>query len=210
MEILTKSIRVLIADDHEIMRDGIVSVLSSVDGISVAGEADSGEMAVTLFEKLRPDVTVIDLKMPTMSGIDAIKAIRSIDRNARILALTTYQGDVLAREVMAAGASGYILKGGMRKELVDAVQAVANGLKHISIEVALELGHYFDSDLLSKRELEVLRHIATGNTNRKIGELMGLSEETIKTHVKTILAKTHARDRTHAVTIALQRGMLQV
>jgi DNA-binding NarL/FixJ family response regulator len=167
-------------------------------------------MAVALFEQSRPGVTILDLKMPAMGGIESIKAIRRIDGAARILALTTYQGDVLAREVLAAGASGYMLKRGIRKELVEAVNNIANGYKHISLDIAMELGHYFDSDLLSKRELEVLRYAATGNTNRKIGELMGLSEETIKTHLKTILAKTKARDRTHAATIALQRGMLRV
>jgi DNA-binding NarL/FixJ family response regulator len=210
MATANKPVRVLIADDHEILREGIVSVLSAFDEITIAGEANTAEMAVALFEQLRPDVTILDLKMPAMGGIAAIKAIRSIDGDARILALTTYQGDVLAREVLAAGASGYMLKRGMRKELVEAVNNIANGFKHISLDVALELGHYFDSDLLSKRELEVLRYVATGNTNRKIAELMGLSEETIKTHLKTILAKTNARDRTHAVTIALQRGMLRV
>jgi DNA-binding NarL/FixJ family response regulator len=210
MKTSTKPVRVLIADDHEILREGIVSVLSTMEAIDVVGEANNAEMAVVLFEQLRPDVTVLDLKMPLMGGIEAIKAIRRIDSAARILALTAYQGDVLAREVLAAGASGYMLKRGMRKELVEAINNIANGFKHISLDVALELGHYFDSDLLSKRELEVLRYVATGNTNRKIAELMGLSEETIKTHLKTILAKTNARDRTHAVTIALQRGMLRV
>ncbi|QJD89619.1 response regulator transcription factor [Duganella dendranthematis] len=210
MKTSTKPVRVLIADDHEILREGIVSVLSTMEAIDVVGEANNAEMAVVLFEQLRPDVTVLDLKMPLMGGIEAIKAIRRIDSAARILALTAYQGDVLAREVLAAGAAGYMLKHGIRKELVEAISNIANGFKHISLDVALELGHYCDSELLSQRELEVLRYVAVGNTNRKIGELMGLSEETIKTHVKTILAKTKAHDRTHAVTIALQRGMLRV
>lgn len=210
MEKLTTPVRVLIADDHEILRQGIVSVLSTVEGIDVAGQASSAEMAVSLFEQLRPDVTVIDLNMPEMGGLEAIKAIRCINRDARILALTTYQGDMLAREVLAAGASGYMIKSAMRKELIEAIQNIANGFKHISVDVALELGQYFDSDLLSKREVEVLRYVADGNTNKRIGEVLALSEETIKSHLKAILAKTNARDRTHAVTIALKRGILRV
>lgn len=210
VDILKKTIRVLIADDHEILRDGIVSVLSAVEEIQVAGEADSGDMAVTMFEKLRPDVTILDLKMPGMNGIEAIKAIRCIDSDARVLALTTYQGDVLAREVMLAGASGYLLKRGMHNELVDAVMNIANGFKHISVDVAVDLGMHVDSALLSKRELEVLDLVSDGNSNKKISAMLGVSEETIKTHVKTILAKMRAKDRTHAVAIALRRGMLQV
>lgn len=210
MGIPKKSIRVLIVDDHEMLRDGIVSVLSTVEEISVAGEADSGDMAVAMYDKLRPDVTILDLKMPGMGGINAIRAIRRIDDTARILALTTYQGDVLAREAMTAGASGYMLKRGMHNELVDAVLNIANGFRHLSVDVAVELGMHADSALLSKRELEVLSLVSAGNSNKEVACLLGVSEETVKTHIKSILAKTRAKDRTHAVAIALRRGMLGV
>jgi two-component system NarL family response regulator len=210
MAISTTPVRVLIADDHEILREGVVSVLTAVAGIEIAGQADSGEMAVAMFERLRPDVVILDLKMPGMGGLQALKEILGIDRKARVLALTTYHGDVLARQVMAAGACGYLVKRAMRKELVDAVTNLVKGYKYISLDVAIELGQHLGSELLSARELQVLRLVSEGNTNRKIAELMGVSEETVKSHLKTILSKTKAQDRTHAVAIALRRGMLQV
>lgn len=200
----------MIADDHEILREGVVSVLSAAAGVEVVGQADTGEMALALFERLRPDVTILDLKMPGMGGLRALKDMLCINRKARILALTTYHGDVLAREVMEAGAAGYLIKRAMRKELLEAVTNLANGHKYISLDVAMELGQHIDSEPLSARELEVLRLVSVGKTNREIAAQMGVSEETIKSHVKTILCKTRARDRTHAVAIALRRGMLMV
>jgi DNA-binding NarL/FixJ family response regulator len=203
-----KKIKVLAVDDHPILREGIAAVIEGEEDIELVAEATNGQEAIDLFRRHRPDVTLMDLQMPGMNGIEAIVAIRTESPNARFVVLTTYQGDVQALRALKAGASGYLLKNMLRKELLDTIRAVNAGRRMIPPEIAAELADHVTEDALSDREVEVLRRVATGNSNKIIGSQLNVSEATVKWHMKSILAKLGANDRTHAVTIAIKRGFI--
>ncbi|RZU35156.1 response regulator [Edaphobacter modestus] len=205
---MTKTIKILAVDDHPLLREGIAAVIEGEEDMELVAEATNGHEAIKLFRDHRPDVTLMDLQMPGMSGIDAIVAIRAEFPNARFVVLTTYQGDVQALRALKAGASGYLLKNMLRKELLDTIRAVDAGRRRIPPEIAAELADHVTEDALSDREVEVLRRVATGNSNKIIGAQLSVSEATIKGHMKSILAKLGANDRTHAVTIAVKRGFI--
>ncbi|NHZ41740.1 response regulator transcription factor [Massilia sp. CCM 8693] len=201
-------IRVLVADDHSLLREGIIALLAGDGGIEIIGQAANGAEAVERFISLRPDVTLMDLQMPVMGGHEAMLAIRAVEPNARVLVLTTYKGDARIARALGAGACGYLLKCAIRLNLADAIARVHAGHRYIPAEVAAEMANYFGSDNLSGRELEVLRLVADGNSNREVGVRLAIKEETVKAHVSAVLSKLGARDRTHATTIALRRGIL--
>jgi DNA-binding NarL/FixJ family response regulator len=205
---VTKAIKVLAVDDHPLLREGIAAVLNGEQDIELVAEAVNGREAIELFRKHRPDVTLMDLQMPDMNGIEAILAIRSEFPNARFVVLTTYQGDVQAVRALKAGASGYLLKSMLRKDLLDTIRVVHAGRRRIPPEIATELADHIAEDTLTDREIEVLRRVANGNSNKIIGAQLNVSEATIKGHLKSILAKLGANDRTHAVTIAIRRGFI--
>lgn len=204
------AIRVVIADDHAMFREGMSAVLSLSPQIRVVGAAANGHEAVAQFEQLRPDVTVLDLKMPDMSGLEAMQAIRARDPRARMLALTTFSGDALMRKAFDAGATGYVLKHSVSAELVDAIITVHRGHRYISEKVAMILADSMANTPLTERELQVLQRISKGDSNRTIGTVLNISEETVKAHIKSIFSKTGANDRTQAVIMALQRGVLEL
>lgn len=201
-------IRILTVDDHPILREGIAAVIGTQPDMVLAGEASNGREAVERHRELDPDVTLMDIQMPEMDGVEAIRAIRAEAPEARIVVLTTYDGDVQAMRAFQAGASGYLLKSMLRKELLDTIRAVHAGRRRISPEVAVSIAEHHDDDRLSPREVEVLELIATGHANKSVADELGISEETVKSHVRNILAKLGANDRTHAVTIARRRGIL--
>lgn len=198
----------MIADDHSLLREGIVALLAGDSGIEVVGQAANGAEALERFGCLRPDVTLMDLQMPVMDGHAAMLAIRALAPQARVLVLTTFKGDARIARALGAGACGYLLKCAMRLNLADALHRVHTGHRYIPAEVAAEMAHYFGSDQLSGRELDVLRLVADGNSNREVGVRLAIKEETVKAHVSAVLSKLGARDRTHATTIALRRGIL--
>ncbi|NHZ63193.1 response regulator [Massilia genomosp. 1] len=208
MSAVLPPIRVLVADDHSLLREGIVALLAGDSGIEVVGQAANGEEALDCFIRLRPDVTLMDLQMPLMGGHEAMLAIRALAPNARVLVLTTYKGDARIARALGAGACGYLLKCAIRLNLAGAIARVHAGHRYIPAEVAAEMANYFGSDNLSGRELEVLRLVADGNSNREVGVRLAIKEETVKAHVSAVLSKLGARDRTHATTIALRRGIL--
>jgi two-component system NarL family response regulator len=201
-------IRVLIADDHALLRSGVAAVMAAYGNVEVVGEAENGQQAIEQFLRLQPDVTLMDLQMPVMGGLDAMIAIRSLNASARIIVLTTYKGDTQVGRAIRAGAAGYLLKGAIRMDLLDAIQTVHAGRSYVPPEVALEMASFFSQDALSVRELEVLRLVAHGNANKEVGRLLSIKEETVKAHMSTVLAKLGAKDRTHAVMIAMRRGIL--
>jgi DNA-binding NarL/FixJ family response regulator len=203
-------IRILIADDHPMIRDGIAGVISSEPDMRVIAQASNGREAIDAFHAHRPDVTLMDLQMPELDGVAAIAAICAEWKVARIVALTTYTGDVQAMRALKAGARGYVLKGMVRKELMDAIRAVHAGQLYIPAEIASELGLHSLRESLSARELEVLNELARGATNKEIGARLFVSEHTIKAHMKSILAKLDATDRTHALLIAVRRGIIDI
>jgi DNA-binding NarL/FixJ family response regulator len=207
---LKPTIRILVADDHPVFRAGLAALINYESDMKVVGEAINGREAVDQFDALRPDVTLLDLQMPEMNGIDAIRSIRSVFLSARIIVVTTHGGDVLAQRALQAGAQAYISKSMIRKDLLETIRAVRNGLKRVSQDVATELAHHLGEDSISDRELDVLRLIAAGNSNKRIARFLSISEETAKGHVKRILAKLGARDRTHAVTLGLMRGIIHL
>jgi DNA-binding NarL/FixJ family response regulator len=203
-------IRVLSVDDHPLLREGIAALIGNQSDLQLIGEASNGREALEQFRKHHPDITLMDLQMPEMSGIDAISAIRGEFHDARIIVLTNYAGDFQVSRALKAGARGYLLKGMLRQELLQTIRAVHAGRKHLSAEVATEIAEHAADDVLTPREIDVLRLIATGNANKEIAGKLSLTEETVKGHVKNIFAKLGANDRTHAVTIGLRRGIIDL
>lgn len=203
-------IRVLAVDDHPLLREGIAALIGSAEDMELVAEAANGREAIDLFRKYRPDITLMDLLMPEMNGIDAIGAIRAEFPEARVIILTTHPGDFQVSRALKAGARGYILKGMLRKELLETIRAVHAGHKRLSSETAAEIAEHATDSALSPREIEVLRLVAAGNANKEVAARLSLTEVTVKSHVKNILAKLGASDRTHAVTIAFKRGIIDL
>jgi DNA-binding NarL/FixJ family response regulator len=205
---MPKQIRVMTVDDHPLLREGIAAVLQDEPDMVLVAEATNGDDAIRSFRQHRPDVTLMDIQMPGMCGIDAMTAIRTEFPSARFVVLTTYQGDVQALRALKAGASGYLLKSMLRKELLETIRIVNSGNRRIPPEVAAELADHLADDALSEREMEILRQVASGNSNKLIASHLRISEATVKGHMKNILSKLGANDRTHAVTIAIKRGII--
>jgi DNA-binding NarL/FixJ family response regulator len=203
-------IRVLAVDDHPLLREGIAALIGSEEDMELIGEASTGREALALFRQSRPDITLMDLQMPEMNGIDAIWAIRNEFPEARIIVLTTHPGDVQVSRALKAGARAYLLKGMLRKELPETIRAVHAGHKRLSSEIAAEIAEHATDSSLTPREVDVLRLVGNGKANKEIAVHLSLTEVTVKFHVKNILAKLGASDRTHAVTIALKRGIIDL
>ena len=204
----TKPIRILTADDHPLLRYGVAALIGAEPDMELVAQASAGREAIEQFRRHQPDVTLMDLQMPGMNGIEAIIAIRSEFPNARIIVVTTYSGDVQVTRALKAGARAYILKGNLAGELLETIRAVHAGQRRIPTEVAAEVAEHAGEEGLSEREIEVLRLIAGGNANKEIGAQLSITEETVKSRVSNILSKLGANDRTHAVTIALKRGII--
>ena len=203
-------IRVLAVDDHAVVRDGIARLIGTQSDMELVAEASDGVEAIEQFRKHHPDVTLMDLQMPNMGGIDAISAIRDEFPDARIIVLTTYAGDVQVMRALKAGAQGYLLKGLLRKELLETIRAVFGGQKRLSAEVAAGVAEHALDSAITPREISVLKLIACGNANKEIAAQLNLTEESVKGYVKNILLKLGANDRTHAVTLGLKRGIIDL
>ncbi|HEY2534747.1 MAG TPA: response regulator transcription factor [Xanthobacteraceae bacterium] len=201
-------IRILCVDDHALLREGIAALIATQSDMSLVAEAASGREAVDQFRLHQPDVTLMDIQMGDMNGIEAMIAIRSEWPAAKIIVLTTYAGDLLAQRALKAGAHAYVLKGLIRKDILDTIRDVSRGLKRIEPNVAAELAEHQADSSLTPREIQVLSLVAAGNSNKLIAARLQINEETAKTHVKSILAKLDANDRTHAVILGLRRGVI--
>lgn len=193
-----------------VLREGIAAVLEAQPDMMLVGQAANGEEAINQFRDLEPDVTLMDLRLPDMSGIQAMSAVRAEFPNARFIVLTTYTGDAQAAAALKAGAAGYLLKNLLRKELIDTIRAVHAGKKRVPSEIANEIAVHVADDALSEREIQVLRQVAAGKSNKLIAAELNISEGTVKAHMKSVLPKLEASDRTHAVIIALKRGILDL
>lgn len=205
-----EQIRVLTVDDHPLMREGIAAVVAEQPDMVTVGEAGNGWQGLQIYDRLRPDVTLMDIQMPGMDGLEALGRLRTLSPTARVIVLTTFKADAQAYEALKLGAAGYLLKTQLRTELLDAIRAMHRGNRWIPNEIAQEIAAHAGRETLSTREVDVLEHIAQGLSNREIGGVLSLSEDTIKARVKTILSKLDARDRTHAVVLALRRGLLRL
>ena len=203
-------IRILTVDDHPLLRKGIAALVNGEPDLKLVAEASNGKEAIDAFRSHRPDVTLMDLQMPELDGIDAIDRIRSEFPEARIIVLTTYSGDTQVLRALKAGARGYILKGHVHKELLDAIRAVHAGQKRIPPEIAAQLAEHATDDALTEREIDVLKLVAAGNANKQIADRLSIGEATVKSHVSNILSKLGANDRSHAVTIGLKRGIIDL
>ena len=203
-------IRILAVDDHALLREGIAALIADQPDMQIVAEASNGREAIEQFRAHNPDVTLMDLQMPEMSGIDAMIALRSEFPQARFIVLTTYSGDVQVSRALKAGARAFLLKSLLRKELLDTIRAVHAGQTRIPADLASQLADHLADDFLTTREIEVLRLIAGGNANKLIADQLSITEETVKGHVKNILSKLGANDRTHAVTIGLKRGIIDL
>lgn len=210
MNSLPGLIRILTVDDHPILRKGIASLVNAEADMKLIAEASGGREAVELYRLHRPDVTLMDLQMPEMDGADAIREIQSEFQDARIIVLTTYSGDAQILKALRAGARAYLLKGHVHRELLETIRAVHAGQKRIPPDIAAELADHATDDALSPREIDVLRLIAAGNSNKLIADRLSIGEATVKSHVANILSKLGANDRAHAVTIGLKRGMIEL
>jgi DNA-binding NarL/FixJ family response regulator len=203
-------IRVLCVDDHPIVREGLASILALQTDMEMIGAAGSGAEALELFRKMQPDITLVDLRLPDMSGHELTRQILAQSSNARVIVLTSFEGDADIERALAAGARGYVVKGMVREELLGAIRAVHAGKKHVHGPVAEKLAEHLGSEKLSARELQVLREMAAGKRNKEIGAELSIAEDTVKMHVKNILEKLQVSDRTEAVTVALRRGILHL
>jgi DNA-binding NarL/FixJ family response regulator len=206
----TNKIRILIVDDHPLLRQGILALIADEQDMTVVAEAADGREAIQQFRAHRPDVTLMDLQMPEMNGLDAMIAIRGEFPDARIIVLTTYTGDVQARRALQAGARAYLLKNSLHKELLDTIRAVHAGRKNLSPEVSFELAEHVAEDSLSPLEVRVLGLIAEGNSNKEIAARLSVSEDSVKGHVRNILSKLGANDRAHAAMIGVKRGIIEL
>jgi len=205
-----RPIRIMTVDDHPALRDGIAAIVELQRDMLLVGEASNGAEAIAAFANLRPDVVLMDLQMPVMGGVDAIAAIRKDSRNARIIVLTTYDGDVQAARALKAGAAAYLLKSSLRKELLDTIRSVHAGRRHIPPQIAQEIALHAADEPLSEREIGILQLVAAGNANKQIAWRLSISEDTVKAHMKSIFSKLDVNDRTHAVTAALKRGVIEL
>jgi DNA-binding NarL/FixJ family response regulator len=203
-------IRILIVDDHPLLREGVAALIAGRADMNLVAQASNGREAIAQFRLHHPDVTLMDLQMPDMNGIDAIIAIRGEFPDARIVVLTTYSGDALAQRALKAGAKAYVLKSHVRKDLLDIIRVVHAGKKSVNPEVAADIAIHSADDDLTTREIEVLTLIAGGKSNKLIADQLSITEETAKAHVRSILSKLDAKDRTHAVTLGLRRGIIQL
>jgi two-component system NarL family response regulator len=205
-----KPIRVMVVDDHFVVRVGLKALIDAEADMTVVGEAGSGEKAVALFAQQQPDVTLMDLRLPLMSGVEATRAIRSLAPDARVVVLTTYDGDEDIHRALSAGARAYLLKGAGREELLEVIRAVHRGQRRIPAAIGARLAEAMPRSELTRRELEVLSCVVEGLTNRQIGERLSITEGTVKVHVNRILGKMGVQDRTQAATTALRRGIVQL
>jgi|SRR6187402_911292 len=203
-------IRIMTVDDHHLFRDGLASMIATQTDMKMVAEAATGLEAIDLFRQHRPDIALIDLRLPDISGLDVIARIREQFPVARTIVLTTYRGDVQALRALRAGAYGYLLKSMLRLYMVDTIRAVHAGHRRIPPEIASEMAEYAADDSLTLREIEVLQQVAAGNANKLVADKLRISEDTVKAHMKSILSKLSANDRTHAVTIAMRRGFLDL
>lgn len=203
-------IRIFCVDDHPLMREGIAAVIRNEPDMQLVAEASTGSEAIKEYRKYKPDVTLMDLRLPDISGIDALVAIRTEFAEARVIVLTTFEGDAEISRALEAGARGYLLKSMPRKQLVEIIRKVHSGKKHIPQEVAAQLAEYMGNETLSTREIEVLEKVAGGNRNSDIAALLFISEETVKGHIKHIMEKLGANDRTEAVAIGVRRGIIRL
>jgi len=202
-------IRLLTVDDHPLLRDGIASMIANQPDMALVAEAATGCEGIEKFRQFRPDVTLMDLRLPDMSGTDSLQAIREEFPAAKIIVLTTYNGDIQAGRALKAGAYGYLLKSMVRKELLETIRAVHQGHRRVPAEIATNLAEHAIDDGLTRREIEVLREVSCGNSNKIVASNLLISEDTVKAHMKSVLAKLAANDRTHAVMIAMKRGFLE-
>lgn len=203
-------IRILTVDDHPLLRKGIAALVNGEPDLKLVAEAANGEEAIEAFRSHRPDVTLMDLQMPGMDGIGAIGRIRDEFPNAHIIVLTTYTGDIQVLRALRAGARAYLLKGHVHKELLETIRAVHGGQRRIPPDIAAELAEHAMDDELTEREIGVLRLVAAGNANKQIADQLSIGEATVKSHVSSILSKLGANDRSHAVTIGLKRGIIEL
>ena len=206
----TKQIRIMTVDDHPVLRQGIAALIADQPDMTLVAEATNGREAIQQFRAHRPDVTLMDLQMPEMNGLDAMIAIRGEFADARIIVLTTYAGDVQARRALQAGARAYLLKNSLHKELLDTIRAVHAGRKNLSPEVSFDLAEHAAEEALSPLEVRVLRLIAEGNSNKEIAARLSVTEDSVKGHVRNILSKLGANDRTHAAMIGIKRGIIEI
>ena len=204
------SIRILSVDDHPLLREGIAMLIENQPDMVLVAQASTGNEAIQQFREHRPDVTLMDLRLPDMSGIDALITIRAENPEACVVMLTTYEGDVEIQRALQAGARGYLLKTTPAKELVEVIRQTYAGKKRIPAEVAAQLAEHMGEEALTAREIEVLKHLAEGNRNKDIADRLFISEETVKVHIKHIMEKLDANDRTQAVAIAIRRGIIQL
>jgi len=210
MNTIANPIRILAVDDHPLFRQGITALLADHPDMQLVAEASNGLEAIRQFRAHKPDITLLDLQMPEMNGLDAMMAIRGDFPEAKIIVLTTYSGDVQVLRAIKAGARGYLLKNALHKDLLDTIRAVHGGKKALSPEATFELAEHATDDALTLGEVDVLRLIAAGNANKQIADLLSITEETVKGRVKNILSKLNANDRTHAAAIGLKRGIIEL